>query len=400
MKTIFLASGKSSRCAPLSDKNFLEFCGEPLILKLLKNAQQAGLKNFVIVSNGENLEAIQAVCNGVDFLHNVEIVVQQQLDQGMAGGITDGLTKVDDDEAVFIMGGNDYVDPSIYTEILETGNQYDGAILAKHMEQYFPGGYLEIDSNKKVLSMIEKPGEGNEPSNLVNIVGHYFTQSGDLKAALLQAKSDKDDAYEVALDHLFQTKHFKAVEYQGVWQAIKYPWHVLEMMEIFLQQQEDITIHPSAEIAESATIKGTGVVIEEGAKVFDNAVIQGPAYIGKNTIVGNNALVRGTNLGTGSVAGYNTEIARSFLAQNVSTHIAYVGDSVVDSGVNFGAYSCTANMRLDKAPVKVKIKGERVDSHHDKLGAIVGKDVQIGIHASLMPGAKIEDHVGPSEIVK
>ncbi len=399
MKTIFLASGKSSRCAPLSDKNFLEFCGKPLMLHLLENARAGGLQNFVIVSNGENLDQIKEVCADIDFLHNVEIVVQPNLEDGMAGGILAGLEKVSDDESVFIMGGNDYVESSIYAEMLRQAKEKDGAILAKHMDTYFPGGYLKIDVDGKILSVIEKPGEGNEPSNLVNIVSHFFQKSSDLKEALAFAKSDKDDVYETALDHLFKTKNFIATEYKGVWQAIKYPWHVLEMMNIFLEKQTS-SIHPTAEIAASAIIKGESVVIEAGVKIFDNAVIQGPCYIGKNATVGNNALVRNSNIGASSGAGYNTEIARSFLAHDVSSHIAYIGDSVIDSGVNFGAYSCTANLRLDKASVQVKIKGERVDSHHQKLGAIVKSGVQIGIHAMLMPGSKVEDHVGPGVVVK
>lgn len=399
MKTIFLASGKSSRCAPLSDKNFLEFCGEPLILKLLKNARDGGLENFVIVSNGENLDQIKAVCVGEDFLANVEIVTQQDLSEGMAGGITDGLSVVDDGDSVFIVGGNDYVDSDIYRQILEIGNKNDGAILAKKVEEYFPGGYLEIDGDNQIKTIIEKPGEGNEPSDLVNIVGHFFMKASDLKRALSGTPPTGDDHYEHALGKLFKEKTFIAVEYAGVWQAIKYPWHVLEMMNIFLEKQISFT-DPTAKISDSANIKGDHVVIDAGAKIFDNAVIQGPCYIGKNAVVGNNALVRGVNLGKGSSAGYNTEIARSFIASDVSSHIAYIGDSVIDSGVNFGAYSCTANLRLDKAPVQVKIKDERIDSRHEKLGAIVGVGCQIGIHAMLMPGTKIDRNVGPGELVK
>ena len=83
------------------------------MLKLLKNARDGGLENFVIVSNGENLDQIKEVCQDVDFIHNVEIVIQKDLSEGMAGGISAGLEKVADEESVFIMGGNDYVESSL-----------------------------------------------------------------------------------------------------------------------------------------------------------------------------------------------------------------------------------------------------------------------------------------------
>ena len=61
IQTIFLAAGRSSRMHPISDKNFLEFLGEPLLLKLLKNAHIGGLKHFVIVGNKENLKKIKTI---------------------------------------------------------------------------------------------------------------------------------------------------------------------------------------------------------------------------------------------------------------------------------------------------------------------------------------------------
>ncbi len=387
MKTIFLASGRSSRMEPLSDKNLLEFCGEPLVLKLLKGAQEGGLENFVVVTNGENTEAITTILESNNF--PAKIAVQKNLDDGMAGGVIDGLEFVNDDEAVFILGGNDYIEISAYKKVLKEVEGKDGGLLAKKTEKYFPGGYLQVSGENKITSIIEKPGEGNEPSDMVNIVAHYFASAGDLKSALKGAQSQNDDVYEVALQSLFETKNFVAVEYSGIWQAVKYPWHVLELGEILLAQQET-NISPVAEIADSAIIKGEGVFIEDGVRVFENAVIQGPCYIGKNAIVGNNALVRNSILGEKCVAGYNTEIARSFLSPNVTTHLAYVGDTVADRDVNFGAFSCTANLRLDKKTVRVQIKNEKIDSLHEKLGAIIGAGAQIGTHAMLMPGVRIE----------
>jgi bifunctional UDP-N-acetylglucosamine pyrophosphorylase/glucosamine-1-phosphate N-acetyltransferase len=390
MKTIFLASGRSSRMAPLSDKSLFNFCGTPLFIRLLKNAQSSGLENFIIITNQDNKSDIETGLKASNF--SAKVTLQENLDEGMAGGINDGLKLVEDDEPVFILGGNDYVEPSAYKKIFQAAKNKDGAILAKKVETYFPGGYIEIDKNNRIQSIVEKPGEGNEPSDLVNIVAHFFQRAGQLKIALKDAASSKDDVYEIALQNLFKNHHFQAVSYDDHWQAIKYPWHVLEMMDVFLQKTKENKIHSTAEISKSAIIKGDFVTIESGVKIFENAVIQGPCYIGKNAVVGNNALVRNSHIGDHSAVGYNTEIARSYLADHVTTHIAYIGDSIVDSEVNFGAYSCTANLRLDKKTIRVKIKDQLIDSHKKKLGSIVGQGAQIGVHSSLMPGSKVDAH--------
>ncbi len=398
MKTIFLAAGTSSRMTPISDKNFLPFLGKPLIYHLLKNAQEAGCYDFVIVGNEGNKAKIETLKSQEAFLETAEIVVQGET-PGMAGGILAALEVIGDEEPILILNGNDHVLPTAIKSVINTGGQNDGAILGQVRDQYFPGGYLNVDDSGKIESIIEKPGEGNEPSNLVNIVIHYIARAGDLKNSLSEANSQNDDVYEVALDHLFKTKNFQAVTYEGPWQAIKYPWHVLDMMRLFLANQETL-ISTEAQISQSATIKGERVVIEAGAKVFENAVICGPCYIGKGAIVGNGALVRHAHIGAGSTVGYNTEVARSWLGYNVTTHIAYIGDSIVDDGVNFGAYSCTANLRLDQKSVRVNIKDEKVDSNCEKLGCIVGMGAQIGVGAKLMPGSKVEQntHIRPNEV--
>ena len=403
MKTIFLAAGKSTRLSPLSDKNLLEFYGEPLVIQLLKNAQKGGLENFVIVANNENQEIIIELL--LKYHLQADIVQQEKLEDGMFGGVLAGLTQVEDEEELFVLGGNDMVQSRIYQQIKEECKNVDGGILAKKVEKYFPGGYLKIDSDNKILEIIEKPGEGNEPSSLVNIVGHYFKKASDLKEKLNKFENlphKKGDEYEQALQELFQEKTYKAVQYDGPWIAIKYPWHVLDMMNYFLENQNCNYIAKTAKISDTANIKGENVYIDEGVKVFDNAVIQGPCYIGKNSIIGNNALVRQSMLGENCEIGFTSEIARSYLRNNIGAHHAYIGDSIIDSSVNFGAFSVTTNLRLDKKNIKVSIKDDRINSGRSKLGAIVGQKAMIGSGGKLMPGCKLNpgDLVMPNEVRK
>lgn len=401
MKTIFLAAGSSSRMAPISDKNFLEFCGEPLLIKLLKNAKKGGLKNFIIVANKENKDIIANVLQNFNFI--ADIVIQENQKEGMAGGVLTGLKKCTPKEEVVLLGGNDAINSSAYKELISLGQKEDGALLAKSVEQYFPGGYLQVDSGK-ITSIIEKPGEGNEPSNLVNIVAHYFKVTKNITQKLESRDLTKDgDAYEQALQELFETQTFKAIEYKGEWHAIKFPHHILEMQDYWLAQlPKEQKIHPSVQVPNTAQIQGENIFIEEGVRIFNNAVICGPCFIGKNSIIGNNALVRASNIGQENEIGFCSEIARSFTAQNVSAHHAYIGDSIIDKNVNFGAFSCTANLRLDKKNIKYNVKKERINSGKDKLGAIIGQETQIGIHAMLMPGCKVDanNFIAPGVVQK
>ncbi|PJB89691.1 hypothetical protein CO082_00005, partial [Candidatus Peregrinibacteria bacterium CG_4_9_14_0_8_um_filter_44_15] len=128
---------------------------------------------------------------------------------------------------------------------------------------------------------------------------------------------------------------------------------------------------------------------EEGAKIMEHATITGPAYIGRDVVVANNALVRESEIGAQSVVGYSSEVARSNLGNNVWLHMNYVGDSILGDDVMLGAGAVTGNFRLDQENVKMEVEGNKISSQTNKFGAVVGPNTKIGINVSMMPGSKI-----------
>ncbi|MBK8033719.1 MAG: hypothetical protein IPK17_30320 [Chloroflexi bacterium] len=123
------------------------------------------------------------------------------------------------------------------------------------------------------------------------------------------------------------TQHvFKVVPYRGPWNALKFPWHTLDVMNYYLSKISGKIVAESAFVAPSATLIGD-VFIGERAKVFPGAAIVGPAYIGADTIVGNNALVRQSMVLNHCNVGYTTEVARSYVADHCDMHACRVLDS-------------------------------------------------------------------------
>lgn len=408
MKVIVLAAGRSKRLKPIEDKNFLQFWGKPLIQYQLEQLMKVGLKDFVVVGGAHNLAKLRQLAKN---LHaKIQVVEQKNLDEGMAGAIL-AAEKLVKKDSMLIVSANDVVENSAYELMLKAIKQDStcSLLVGKKIDSYFPGGYLKVSKNGMMTGIVEKPKPGTEPSKLINLVIHYHHQSESLFEALHKAKSSKDDRYEVALDSLIKAGvRMKAVRYEGFWQAIKYPWHVLDVMNHFLKIWPQF--YPKgriggtkAEVAKSATLRGPtnggagDVYLEDGVKIMDNAVIIGPAYIGKNTVIATNALVRGSHIGANCVIGFGTEIARSYLGDHVWTHTNYVGDSVIGNDVSFGSGTVTGNLRLDEGNISVTIGEEKVDSGKNKLGLITGDHVRAGINSSFMPGVKIGSNsaVGP-----
>jgi bifunctional UDP-N-acetylglucosamine pyrophosphorylase/glucosamine-1-phosphate N-acetyltransferase len=419
MKALLLAAGQSKRMAPLPDKNFLPMCGKPLIAHQIEQLQRCGFDDVIVVGGRHNLEELEKVANemigdatangGAANGKNVRTVEQKNLNDGMAGAVL-AAREIIGSEPFLVVSSNDVIEDGAYVSLLRSTTT---ALLAKKVSSYFPGGYLEVERGvedgraMRVRKIVEKPGAGKEPSDLVNIVAHLHRDSALLFEALDSVKTTRDDRYEVALDRMISDGVFvTAVPYSGQWQAIKYPWHLVNIWKLLMPAAKKSfwsgifggagdthelakpQISPRAQIAKTATVRGH-VVIEEGAKVFDHAVIVGPAYIGKNAIVANNALVRQSHLGEGSVAGFSTEIARSYLGNHVWTHSNYIGDSVISSNSSFGAGATTANLRLDEGNILVNVGDEKIDTGTNKFGIIMGENVRVGVNTSIMPGVKI-----------
>ncbi len=375
--------------APIvTSKPLLKFTGKPLIRYQIEMAQQAGLKQFVIVANKDNLAGLKravATLRGV----KIEFAIQKK-PAGMADAIL-AAGKLLSDEPVILCSADDIIELAAFSRLIkeyETDSKYFGYLTAYRIKSYFPGGYLVINTKKEIRHIVEKPRPGKQPSNFVNIVLHLFNQPQILLDYLKRGKKSTDDKYERVLDRIIKDgNRIKAVEYKGTWQSIKYPWHILEAMDLFLKPIKK-HIAESARISDKAVIDGN-VIIEDNVQVLEGAVIRGPAYIGRNSIIGNNTLVRESNIGTDCVIGFNTEIKHSWIGDRCWFHSNYIGDSVIEDDCSFGAGTVTANLRLDNAPIKITVGGDDIETGHRKLGSFVGKGAHFGIHGSLLPGIRI-----------
>ena len=381
MKVLLLLAGRSKRFWPLTEKTLFPVCGKTLLEHQVDRLRKSGCADIVLVGGAHNLQEAKII------FPDFESIEQEDLELGMRGALLSALPSCGD-RPVMIVSGNDVIDSSGYEALRASASQSEvqGSLLAQQVTQYFPGGYLSLN-RERISSIVEKPGEGNEPSDLVNIVAHVHRDASLLLEALVNVKNSRDDGYEQALAALFEKYDYRAVPYEGVWCAVKYPWHMLSLLSLFLK---DVTpqIHPSASVHPSATIDGP-VFIDEGAKVFAHATIRGPCVIGKRSIVANNALVRDSSVGDDCVVGYNTEVKGSVLSSHVWTHMSYVGDSVIGSNVSFGGGCITGNLRLDEKEIVSKIDGEKFETKLTKFGVAIGNDCRLGIQVGLNPGIKI-----------
>lgn len=351
---------------------------------------------MVFVGNKDNLEKIEKLSKSIPDIR-ADYVLQKNA-TGIAGALKSAESFLHGQ--VLVVNPNDVFADIAYRKIISENDPKMSAkslILGYRVKEYFPGGYLETDRTANLMHIIEKPDPGSEPSDLVNILVHLHNNPRDLLKYIHSTESDRDDVYECSLDRMVQDGHtIKVIPYDDFWAPIKYPWHIFNVMEYFLNSTESY-ISPTARISDSAIIEGKAI-ISANVRILENAVIRGPVYIGKNSVIGNNVLLRGyCHIGANSVVGYSTEVKHSYIGDNCWFHSNYIGDSIIEDDCSFGSGAITANFRLDESNIWININGTAIDTGYDKLGAILGNGCRVGINANIMPGVRIGSHcfIGP-----
>jgi bifunctional UDP-N-acetylglucosamine pyrophosphorylase/glucosamine-1-phosphate N-acetyltransferase len=381
INVLILLGGTSSRCWPLRDKMLFPIGGKTALEHQIERLISVGLTNITLVAGHHNIELAKSI------FPQYEVLLQDN-DLGTRGALLDSLGKFGS-EPVLMLSTSDIVEAQLYTDVVEKGQQddVDGVIVGQERSEYFPGGYLCIDGDR-VTALHEAPPKGKEPSDMVHILTHYYHDASDILDILESVPDDSENGFAEAQNIFYTQRNFHYVRYTGAWQAIKYPWFLLDALEYYQHDHTTPQIDPSAEIHENAVVEG-GVVIEAGVKILAGAIVRGPCTIGANTVIGHGTLIRQSSIGKGCVIGHSTEIARSIVGDHCWTHKNYIGDSILGHNVVMGAGSITTNLRLDAKEVMSVVKGNTLSTGRIKLGTVIGNNTRLGTHVTIEPGVKI-----------
>jgi UDP-N-acetylglucosamine diphosphorylase / glucose-1-phosphate thymidylyltransferase / UDP-N-acetylgalactosamine diphosphorylase / glucosamine-1-phosphate N-acetyltransferase / galactosamine-1-phosphate N-acetyltransferase len=380
---VVLAGGSGSRFWPFqTNKVLFPFMGKPLFYYSVMRTLPKSVSRMVIIASDSNRSYFENL--KLPFPH---LVVVQAEAHGMADALLTAKSMLTSC-SLFIYIADHLVDSSVPEKVLAKSEATSAfAVLPGwQTDTYFPGGYFTLE-NDRVLSIVEKPGTGNEPSKYVDVSGHYISDSEAFFSALQHQESIKDDIYENALTELAAKTDIRMEPFQGISSSLKYPWDVLKVMQDLFAGLKSQT-GKNVQIKSNVVIEGE-VVIGDNVKIFENTKITGPCYIGDNTIIGNNNIIRSSHIGANCVTGFNTDITRSYVGNSCWFHSNYIGDSVLEENISLGSGAVLANLRLDEADIFSNVKSERINTNLNKLGACIGKNVRIGVNTSTMPGIKI-----------
>lgn len=384
LPVLLLAGGDSTRFWPFEQKNLQSFLGKPLLLWHFEQCKRMGLSQIVVVASSRNIASLKSI--GVPGGLSVSFVVQKG--KGQAAAVLSAQEFLPDGP-VIIMNASDIYDDILIAELAEkTKTAKDIFLSAVTMQSYFPGGYIKFGSAGVVSEIVEKPKEGTQPSDVVRLSADGIPNAKKLAEILKKYGKKADNGYETGLNAYMKIASGQVIQTDTQWLSLKYPWHILSVMDSCLAMIEGQTYGKDVTIKKHVVIEGP-VLIEDHVTISEFTKIVGPVYIGKNTIIGNNNIIRRSHIGDSVVTGFNTDITRSYVGSDSWFHSNYIGDSVIGQNVSLGSGSVLANLRLDESDIWSVVKEEKIHTQRNKLGAMIGDDVRIGVNVSIMPGVKI-----------
>ncbi len=388
MKALILAAGEGSRMRPLTytrPKVMLPIANKPILEHLLIQAREAGIREFILIVGYCDEQVRNYFGNGEKWGVQIDYCTQRK-----QRGTADALRMAQDlvNGNFLMMNGDIIVSQEDIASLTQRTNNTLGVVETQDTSGL---GVVELDRDR-VVRIYEKAV--GLPFTKVNTGLYLLTP--DVFGAIVQTTKSTRGEYEITSSLQLLIDRGEPVSYHEIsyWLDFSYPWDLLEANESLLAQHKAQNL---GEVEDNAVVKGP-VSIGKNTVVRSGSYIVGPVIIGQDCDIGPNCYIRPyTSIGNNCHIGNAVEVKNSIIMRGSKIpHHNYVGDSIIGERCNLGAGTKVANLRLDKK--KIEVAG--IDTKRQKLGAIIGDGVEIGINACINVGTVIGNntHIGPGAI--
>jgi glucose-1-phosphate thymidylyltransferase len=280
MKALILSGGKGTRLRPLTytgAKQLVPVANKPILWYGIEAIVAAGITEIGIIISPETGDEVQAKTgNGEQFGAQITYILQDQ-PAGLAHAVKIARPFLGD--APFVMYLGDNLVQNELGQLLDEfkQQQMDALIMLRQVVNPSAFGVAEVDSEGRVLRLVEKPKV--PPSNLA-LVGIYFF-ANTIHQAIDQIQPSPRGELEItdAIQELInQQKTVAARQIQGWWLDTGKKDDLLEANQIILDTC--LTGEIAGELDAQTQISGR-VQVGAGSRLV-NCTVRGPVTIGRD----------------------------------------------------------------------------------------------------------------------
>ncbi|MCK5832705.1 hypothetical protein KAH81_03445 [bacterium] len=151
-----------------------------------------------------------------------------------------------------------------------------------------------------------------------------------------------------------------------------------------------VAIERGAEVFAGAVLDAREgpIIVSRGAIIRPGAIIQGPCFIGQDTVVLSGWIREDCSFGPMcKIAG---EVESSiFIGYSNKGHEGFVGHSYIGQWVNLGALTTTSDLKNNYGKIRIDFGDGQIDTGRIKVGSFIGDHSKTGIGALLNSGTYI-----------
>lgn len=215
LKGIVLAGGAGTRLYPASlpiSKILLPVYNKPMIYYPISTLMLAGIKDILIVSNPRDIGNFESLLKKNDFGVNFQFAIQNE-PRGIAESLIIGEQFIGEDNVALILGDNIFHGQNFSYILKDAAAKNTGATVfgyrVKNPSQF---GVAEFDSNRKIISLEEKP---KEPKSDYAVTGLYFYDNNVVNYAKSLKPSARGELEITDLNKIYLEKEKLSIEILG-----------------------------------------------------------------------------------------------------------------------------------------------------------------------------------------